>query len=530
MAHHPMLRDLLFRLPPATAVLVLSTLFATTAEGHALPRQTTTVEFHELNVIAWPPVPTEAPLSPYELLRRQEDNTVCGFIGGNSGLPATCSAGSHCVLDTNNNVMGCCPNGGACTAGVFTGCVDYNSGAQTEVNPYVYTCQGSDVCYKNEFGGGIFQYGCGTSSDLATTVETSVSGVNALVLPASSVALTETPTSLSEPTSINPNTGTRSFSSISKISLSFKSSSTSASTSSSSSTSSASSSSSSSTSTTTSSSSSSTSSSSSSSTSSTTSSSASAAGSSSSSTTSSAPTAAPATGSSFDRTGAIVGGTISGVAILVALIAIVLFYLRKRRNNRKGPGPQPAAPPTTEYMSPMRSHGAAFAPLPTWQEEEEPATPQPRLNQPYSNQPYSVADQPANMYNEPRSAPDPPVNTYNPYDMGVAHSTFGGDPSAAGPVGYDPVHVAGGGVGGTPIADTYTRSDSREIDDFSHGYTAALGHMQDEDRQPLTVVNPDDHHHDHDYDHDERPGSPIRNSDRPLWQQNRRQSRNLMWM
>lgn len=318
MYKQSILHNLLLRLPPATLILVFSTVLGR-SNAHALPRQTTTIEHHELlNIVAWPPIPTEAPLSPFELLRRQEDNTVCGYIGD---LPATCSAGSHCVLDTEHNVMGCCPNGGACTAGIFTGCVDYNSGPQTEVNPYVYTCDGSDVCYQNNFGGGISQYGCGTASSLATTVQASLSGTDAMVI-TSSVDLTATPTTLSEPTTINPSTGTRSVSST----ISSTSSSSSSSTSSSSS-----------------------------STSSHTSSSitdptltrpA-------STTDTSAPTEAPgatSSGSSFDRTGAIVGGTIAGVAVLVAIIAIAIFCLQKRRNRREGPGPAPSAPPTGEYV------------------------------------------------------------------------------------------------------------------------------------------------------------------------------------
>ncbi|KAJ8116679.1 hypothetical protein ONZ43_g4387 [Nemania bipapillata] len=138
----PLFHNIFFRLPPATAVLLLSVVFDRT-NGHALPRQTKIVQFHELDVIPFPPLPTGEPLSPSDLRLRQE-NTVCGYLGGSLDFPATCSLGSHCVLDAVNSVVGCCPNGGPCTTGVFTGCVDRNSDPQTEINPYVYTCQGTN--------------------------------------------------------------------------------------------------------------------------------------------------------------------------------------------------------------------------------------------------------------------------------------------------------------------------------------------------------------------------------------------------
>ncbi|KAK7756767.1 hypothetical protein SLS62_001210 [Diatrype stigma] len=313
---------LFLRLPPAAAFLVLASVLGAT-DGHALPRQTKTVPLHELNVVAWPLLPTEAPVLPLELLRRQE-NTVCGYIGGNLDFPATCGAGSHCVLDTDNRIVGCCPNGGTCSTGVFTGCVDGNSSPQTEVNPYVYTCQGSDVCYQNAYAGGYSQYGCG-SSDLATSVQTSVDGITAsLDLPQSSVALTGTPSSLSEPTTIG--SGTRS----SAVTTTGSSASTTDSaTTRSTSTDSASVTS--------------TMSGSSSPTSSATS----------SSTSSGTPTNAPVTGGSSgrSRTGAIVGGTIGGVAGLVAVAGLVFLLRRRRSNPRQGPGPAPPAPPMAQYGS-----------------------------------------------------------------------------------------------------------------------------------------------------------------------------------
>ena len=308
--------NIFLRLPPSAAFLFLAAILRTT-DGYALPRQTKTVEFHELNVVAWPPLPTEAPISPHELFGRQL-NTVCGYVDGDEAAPATCAPGAHCVLDTDHGYVGCCPNGGPCTEGVYTGCVDGNSDPQTEVNPYVYTCAGSDVCYRNEYAGGYHQFGCGTASDVGTTVQTSIQGVTTrLDLPEVSVTLTGTPVSLSEPTTIGSMTGTRSR-------TASKTSETTSSTTSSTD-----------------------------STTSSTSTSTSTETATSSGTTGLLPTEAPATGDEDggSRTGAIVGGTLGGLAGLAIIAALLFFCLRRRRNNgREGPGPAPAAPPTTEYM------------------------------------------------------------------------------------------------------------------------------------------------------------------------------------
>ncbi|CAK7564855.1 MAG: hypothetical protein SEPTF4163_002758 [Sporothrix epigloea] len=121
-------------------------------------------------------------------------NTICGYIGGNPELPATCSAGSHCVLDSEHSAVGCCPNGvDTCTSGVFTGCVDGNSGVgTTEVNPYVYTCRTGSVCYKNTFPGGYFQYGCGSASTMGQSVAAVASGKPTLTISSERVSFTGT--------------------------------------------------------------------------------------------------------------------------------------------------------------------------------------------------------------------------------------------------------------------------------------------------------------------------------------------------
>ncbi|KAI1381834.1 hypothetical protein F4677DRAFT_5728 [Hypoxylon crocopeplum] len=535
------------RLPPATAVLLLSAAFGLTG-GHALPRQTKTVELHELNVVPFPR-PTEAPVLLSDLLRRQGQNTVCGYIGGDPNLPATCLAGSHCVLEQDHGVVGCCPDGGTCSTGIFTGCVDWNSEPQTEINPYVYTCQGSDVCYRNEFAGGYFQFGCGTASSLGNTVETSVDGMTSLVFEETSVSLTALPATLAEPTSIgskpaseasdpagSPSSDAPGTSpSVSSVGTSPSSASvsshsatlTSSPSSSLSSLSTSSSSSSPSSSSTSSPSSTATTSPSSTDLPNTTASSAS---SDSAPAETASDTSAPAAGTGTTNRGAIIGGSISGAAVLIAvLIAIALFYLRKRRgNNREGPGPLPmSAPPTTEYISP-RSHGAAFAPLPSWHDDEEDRRPLTH----YNSQPYS-----------------PPHDRWQPGPaMAPAMTTTAGRGFSQ-PLRYHPATIRavplGVGTGLTPVAEEEQQHEQEhehehsggpnasEIDDFSRAYSSAGIGTQGEDRQPLTVMNPDDSSS---RSGSTSPGgsqSPTRGTgpgNRPLWQQNRRQGRNLMWL
>lgn len=283
--------NLFQQLPRPTASLILAALLAF-GEAHILPRQTQTLPHRTLNVEPWPPLPTEAPLPLAEInavLRRQDLNTVCGYLQGDADIPVTCGAGSHCVLDREHNAVGCCPDGeSVCTTGIFTGCVDFNSGPQTELNPYVYTCGGDNVCYRNIFAGGFSQYGCGTASDLAASVATAVSGApSQLSFLQVTNSFTAKVVTVSEPITIGTRTGTRSSSSTAT------------------------------------------------STTSTTSSSA--------STSSSAAdkgdeAEAPEDQGSKNQTGAIIGGTISGIAVLVALVALA-FYLwkRKQRNPRIGP-------------------------------------------------------------------------------------------------------------------------------------------------------------------------------------------------
>ncbi|KAI1341582.1 hypothetical protein F5Y15DRAFT_414104 [Xylariaceae sp. FL0016] len=163
----------------------------------------------------------------------------------------------------------------------------------------------------------------------------------------------------------------------------------------------------------------------------------------------------------------------------------------------------------------MRSHGAAFAPLPSWNEDEAPQ--------------HNPSDHHQAPYGSPYNSPW----VYQPQTGMTTNITSGGkQPTFSQPLArYTPAHIPGYGMGLAPVEEevsTYESSeaDGREIDEFSRAYTSAgIGQASDEDRQPLR-------------DSAQEAGtsppssrSPSRNrGSRPLWQQNRQQSRNLMWL
>ncbi|TRX96623.1 hypothetical protein FHL15_002525 [Xylaria flabelliformis] len=539
----PLFCNIFLRLPPATAVLLLSAVFSLT-DGYALPRQTKVVAYHELDVTPFPPIPTGEPLSPFDLKRRQE-NTICGYIGGNPDLPATCSLGSHCVLDAAVSVVGCCPNGVACTTGVFTGCVDRNSDPQTEINPYVYTCQGTDVCFMNNFAGGYFQYGCGTASSLGTTVQTSADGATAaLSIETVDMSLTESPSLLTAPTTIGSFVSTETSSqldptasspTVSPTSISSPSTSPITSTDSSISTTSPST----------------TSSIPETSTTSSTSSSHSTSKTRSSSSTLSTPSnhiSSPTTGSPTptatggsrsakqSQTGAIVGGVVGGAVAAISLVALVFFCLRRRnRNRRTGPGPEPTAPPTTQYISPMRSHGAAFAPLPSWHDDEGSPSPNfhshshPQPPEPYGPLESAQAVSSSNFRGHPGSHQPGPYGQFEPSLPAPAPANLGATAHGySQPLRYHPGYIQQPKGSLTPVVEeeqSFEREEppGREIDDFSRAYSSAgIGQLTDEDVEDRTPLRNNTQYED----------SASRRSPghRPLWQQNRQQSRNLMWL
>ncbi|KAM0340235.1 hypothetical protein ACHAPU_010579 [Fusarium lateritium] len=461
------------RIPP---LFVLSS-FLNLASGHVLPLPTKTVDYHELNVLPYPFAATAAPDDSF-LLRRQF-NTVCGYIGGDPGLPATCSAGSHCVVDADHGAVGCCPNGGSCTQGVFTNCVDAGSGPQTEVNPYVFTCRGSNSCYKNSFDGGFFQYGCGSTSGLATNVVATASGKSAIQLTSINVPLTASATSLAEPTTLGTRRKTTSDSSTGTRTSTTKSSTTKT--------------------TETSSTESTTETSAESTTQSTTESETSSASETESETETASATSGNADPSSTDsndsassaasapdtdgddnkkNTGAIIGGAIGGVAALAALIILgVWLWKRKKGNTRQGPGVQPQV---QHIGPPLDNH--AFAPVPPMRESDKvpPPPPVPVTNQ-RTMDPVIEHDGP---YSEPW---DPSAN----YGYGHSASAVGGDRHME----HDEVPL--------------TRDD-----DFQHDYNNGLGRISEEAPRPGTAIS--------------TPGQqsqvypgPRGGGGGPLWQQNR---------
>lgn len=481
-------RDIFLRLPRPTALLLLSSLISLTS-AHVARQTPTTIPHRDLDVVLYPPLPvsTSPPLGAgvlHELLRRQATNTVCGYINGDSALPATCSAGSHCVLETVHSVIGCCPDGqDTCTAGVFTGCVDSNRSPQTEVDPYVYTCTGSSVCYKNVFDGGYSQFGCGTASSEAATVAASASGISTQILfTTESVSFTESATSLLTPTPIG--TGPSTFPSVSLSPNTSSSSTTSSSTSK----------------TTT-------------RTSSTVRTNVSTASSTDTSSTSAATSTADAAPPlHFDETtpnsGAIIGGSIGGVVALAAVIALCTYRSRRRAGNaRKGPGPRPG---DTQYISPV-SEG--FKPIPD-------GTAAGGAGAGAGAAAVFNGKTIRHMTGEPDSR-----NTV------WQHGNLGGSRRTSqflGPKGGVGVASSSGGAGGfqdTAEDDqTPLRTQFPETNDFTRHFNESLSRIGEEDenstdgglhRDAAVVGNADSH--------GDLGGS------RPLWLQSKRQSRNVMW-
>lgn len=121
----------IFAMPSSSILLILSIILG----GSEARPWTEAQQTHVYEADAWSPRPTPVPRGAENLSRLfgrdSVDVAICGWIGGNSVSSATCSAGSSCVHDTVHGVVGCCPDTGPCTAGVYTGCVDMNSNGWT---------------------------------------------------------------------------------------------------------------------------------------------------------------------------------------------------------------------------------------------------------------------------------------------------------------------------------------------------------------------------------------------------------------
>lgn len=203
----------------------------------------------------------------------------------------------------------------------------------------------------------------------------------------------------------------------------------------------------------------------------------------------------------------------------------------------------------------MESHGAAFAPLPTWNDED--GSPPPALNNHahlYGSEPYVPLDRTrstASSHYRTHSNPHPP-DPYGPLESTLAAPTPANLAATHGYLqplrynsGYLPTAMPPPKGALTPVVEednTLEREESqgREIDDFSRAYSSAgIGQLPDEefeeDRTPLRAHNNNyynntNNNNTQDPQLDEELMSRRSAGNRPLWQQNRQQSRNLMWL
>ncbi|KAM4060456.1 hypothetical protein HRG_001986 [Hirsutella rhossiliensis] len=418
------------RLPPPAALLVLAAVLRLSS-AHVLPRELPPRESRSLPMptLSARPSPlaaTPAPTRPARLRERDSYNTVCGYIGGNPALPATCTEGSHCAVDVQHGVMGCCPDGHECTRGIFTGCVDKNSSPQTLRDPYVFTCQGGDVCYRNSFDGGFYQYGCGSASHLATDVASTAPGRDPLDVSHVTLALTATPTPLATPVVI----GTLSSSASGAKSDPGQASSLSPAVPS-----------------------------------------------------AAAEAGAPPKDARSPNTAAIVGGTIGGVAALVLLLGLCIMLFRRKRGHGRGPGQD------TRYISPMADARHHFEPLPSSQ-SAGPETGAMR------HRPLGSSNLAAAPDSDNSAAPQPKF------------LSDGAPPNGAGKPRGPPRDLE---LDQVPL--------TRGVDGLSPGVRTTRAASPENDNATLATDDSASSYR-----------GPRRSGGGALWQQNRRQRRNLMWI
>ncbi|KHN97013.1 uncharacterized protein MAM_05122 [Metarhizium album ARSEF 1941] len=286
------------------------------------------------------------------------------------------------------------------------------------------------------FEGGYFQYGCGSASGLATTVVRAASGREPLDLVTVSIKLTATVTPLSRPTTLASEPSRTSDSSTDLKSQV-------------------------------------------------------ASGEPSSPSETNGGAAPSSKGSSSKNTGAIIGGTIGGVAAFLALGALVLLLWRRKSSNvRRGPGYEK----DTRYISPMAAAAhPEFEPLPSSHDASEA-----RLDTAKS---HTTPSQRISESVSPESSlrSNPPLQPYS-HDAAPAAARRSGDATC----------------------DSDRVPLTRELEDFSHGFNSALEGIEtdsDVEANQNTMAT---------YPGPRRAGG--RGGGGVLWQQNRRRSRNLAWM
>ncbi|TGO81538.1 hypothetical protein BPOR_1111g00010 [Botrytis porri] len=160
-------------------IILFSALFGVTnAIPWAAAKQTATYKGDE-----WSPRPTNRIIESRDLFRRVSfDVDICGWIGGNKAQSVGCRSGSSCIHDTSYGVIGCCPTSSAgsdpvpCTDGLYTSCIDHNSAGYASnsfmVNNGILSCPSNSNCYKVNYPENYSQFGCGPSTGNITAVTT----------------------------------------------------------------------------------------------------------------------------------------------------------------------------------------------------------------------------------------------------------------------------------------------------------------------------------------------------------------------
>ncbi|ESZ97732.1 hypothetical protein SBOR_1919 [Sclerotinia borealis F-4128] len=168
-----------FAMPFSLMLFLSSTIFGVTnAIPWAAAEQTATYKADE-----WSPRPTNTITKPRDLFKRGSiDVDVCGWIGGNLAQPVGCVSGSSCIHDTSLVFVGCCPTSSAgadpipCTDGLYTTCIDHNSAGYAPnsflINNGVLSCPASSSCYQINYPQSYVQFACGPSTANVTAATT----------------------------------------------------------------------------------------------------------------------------------------------------------------------------------------------------------------------------------------------------------------------------------------------------------------------------------------------------------------------